>query len=248
MNDSLSIRTLEAAAAKTCSGFRLGVAFVLCIWPVYLPACEATPYLTSTAIDLVAILPPPPAPTSTAQEDDITAVLAVQSESSADRTARAIKDDRGGLQNFAEGILGPAFKAENAPKAFALIEEAVREGNGFSEIAKRQWGRERPFQVASADRCLTPIPQNAAYPSGHTLSDYEMAILLGAMVPEKRAALFERAADDGRSRIIVGVHYPTDVEAGRVAGTAIAALLMRSPRFEQDFATAAAELRRAVPP
>ena len=58
-----------------------------------------------------------------------------------------------------------------------------------------------------------------------------MAVILGTMVPEKRAALFARAADYGQSRIIVGVHYLTDIDAGRSAGTAIAALLLATPAF-----------------
>ena len=66
------------------------------------------------------------------------------------------------------------------------------------------------------------------------------------MVPEKRDALFARASIFAESRIIAGVHYPSDVEAGWISGTVISAALIRQPRFESDFAAATAELRDAL--
>jgi acid phosphatase (class A) len=43
--------------------------------------------------------------------------------------------------------------------------------------------------------------------------------------------------------MIVGAHYPTDVEAGRITGTVAAALLLQNPLFQRDFAAARAQLR-----
>jgi acid phosphatase (class A) len=42
------------------------------------------------------------------------------------------------------------------------------------------------------------------------------------------------------------VHYPTDVEAGKHAGTALAAFLFNSPAFQPDYAEAKRELRAAL--
>jgi acid phosphatase (class A) len=66
------------------------------------------------------------------------------------------------------------------------------------------------------------------------------------MVPEKRDGLFARASIFAESRIIAGVHYPSDVEAGWISGTVVAAALMNQPRFETDFSAATAELRHAL--
>jgi acid phosphatase (class A) len=66
------------------------------------------------------------------------------------------------------------------------------------------------------------------------------------MVPEKSAELFARGREYGENRVLAGVHYPTDVEAGRLSATAIAAALMQNERFMKDFNQAKVELRQAL--
>jgi acid phosphatase (class A) len=87
---------------------------------------------------------------------------------------------------------------------------------------------------------------HSSYPSGHTTYGTLCAILLADMVPEKRAELFARGRDFGHSRLVVGAHYPSDVEAGRITGTVAATLLMQNAKFQHDFALARASLRRAM--
>ena len=72
------------------------------------------------------------------------------------------------------------------------------------------------------------------------------AILLANMVPEKRSELFARGWDYGQSRVVGGVHFPTDVESGRIEATAMVALMMQNADFRTDFAVAKAELRKAL--
>ena len=63
------------------------------------------------------------------------------------------------------------------------------------------------------------------------------------MVPEKRAAIFARAAEYGENRVILGVHFPSDIEAGRMNATAMIAVMMQNPDFKTDLAAARAEVR-----
>ena len=65
-------------------------------------------------------------------------------------------------------------------------------------------------------------------------------------MPEKRNEIFERANDYAQSRIIGAMHCPNDLEAGRRAGSAMAATLLASPTFMADFKAARAELRKAM--
>src|SRR2546423_173969 len=58
-----------------------------------------------------------------------------------------------------------------------------------------------------------------SYPSGHARYGAVTAILLANMVPEKRRELFARGWDYGESRVVGGVHFPTDVESGRILAT-----------------------------
>jgi len=97
---------------------------------------------------------------------------------------------------------------------------------------------ESPCTAPAANPAYSP-----SYPSGHATVGAMMAILLAQMVPERRTALFERGWDYGHSRIISGVHFPTDVEAGRVLGTLLVGLLQLDRKFRADFDGARREVR-----
>ena len=204
-------------------------------------------YLPLDAIDLTMLLPAPPAADSEALRDDIDTVIAIQTAASPARREQAVLDAEVSPQRFVGDLLGPNFTPANAPKTFALLRRVAQEGAVLSRKAKARWARPRPFVVDPRIPVLTARrPNNPAYPSGHTIFAYEMAIVLGAMVPAKRDELLARAAAYGRSRIIVGVHFQTDIDTGRIAGTAIAAMLLESARFQPDLAAATAELRQAL--
>jgi acid phosphatase (class A) len=66
---------------------------------------------------------------------------------------------------------------------------------------------------------------------------------MGDIVPEKRDAIWERVQDYAWSRVIAGMHYPNDLDGGRLAGTAIAVAVRNRPEFMADFEAARRELR-----
>lgn len=99
-----------------------------------------------------------------------------------------------------------------------------------------------PRTIAEID----PRRSYTSYPSGHSAFGTSCAILLAGMVPEQRAALFQRARDYGRSRNIVGAHFPSDLEAGRIVATVAVAQMQKDAGFRQDYERARVELRAAL--
>ena len=89
-------------------------------------------------------------------------------------------------------------------------------------------------------------PYSPSYPSGHATVGAMNAILLARMVPERRTALFERGWAYGDARVVSGVHFPSDVEAGRILGTLLVGLLEEDARFRADLEAARKELRAAL--
>ncbi|KQW63996.1 phosphatase PAP2 family protein [Variovorax sp. Root411] len=97
-----------------------------------------------------------------------------------------------------------------------------------------------------AERSIADLEQSVSsgsYPSGHSTFAYLAGIVLAEMVPEKRAQIFARASEFGENRVLGGVHYPSDIEAGRRLATMIAVLIQGNPAYQGDFAAAREELR-----
>ena len=112
--------------------------------------------------------------------------------------------------------------------------------------AKKFFARPRPPLDDDGVKPLIKLSKSNAYPSGHTSNGTAIAIVLSAMVPEKRAELMARAEDYSLSRLIVGVHYRSDLAAGYASGALIAKELEQNADFQKEFAPARAELRAAL--
>ncbi|MBN3723067.1 acid phosphatase [Burkholderia sp. Ac-20379] len=235
INDNITRAVIAASAVS----FGLTVSFA---------QARDSVYLSPDEIDVAALLAPPPEPGSAAQRRDLEAVLTVQNTRTSEEVAAGIADVQKSVFRFAD-VLGPAFMPENLPKLAALFEVANHEASLAVKPAKAYFHRARPY-VASSQVHPT-VPEHAAgayesYPSGHATMGYLDAILLANMVPEKRAEIYARGRLFGEHRVVDGVHYPSDVEAGRIDATVIAAQMMRNPTFKADFLAARTELRGAL--
>lgn len=205
-------------------------------------------YLNPQEIDLTKLLAPPPAPGSAQQKTDLARVLKVQRTRTPAQVVRAQEDLKKSVFRFAD-VLGPQFNEANLPKTAALFLAAENDAALVAKGGKQYFKRARPF-VNNTDVHPT-VPTNpkgfyGSYPSGHATFGYMSAILLAQMVPEKSAEIFARGREFGQNRIVDGVHYPSDIEAGRIDGTLVAAALMDNPKFQHDFAIAKAEVRAAL--
>ena len=140
----------------------------------------------------------------------------------------------------------PQFTPARLPLTTALFMRLGKDESLFLNSAKGAFGRPRPFLTDQRLQPVAPRPPTASYPSGHTTWAVACAIVLSDMVPERRTQLFARADEYGYNREVGGVHYPSDVAAGHLAGTALAASLFQSPAFLSDELAATAELRQAL--
>jgi acid phosphatase (class A) len=234
-------------------------------------ALDDAPYLTPAIVDMTRLLAPPPNDPD-ALERDLDAVRAAQSARMSEALERAAADNAVSIFVFA-GVLGEDFAAGKLPITTAFFDKVYRDFIAFLQLTKDCWLRPRPFLIDAAivppEALLAgtaarpgstppPPPVDAdspclaasgdprysyAYPSGHAAFGAMTAILLAELVPEKRVPLFARGWDYGDARMIGGVHFPSDVEAGRILGTVLAALMMQSERFRADLNDVRVELR-----
>jgi acid phosphatase (class A) len=204
-------------------------------------------YLTPTSVDLYRLLPPPPEAGSAQERAELDELLRLQATRTPAAARRAMEDATVSIFRFADALGSPPqFNPRQVPLTNELFARIGRDEGLFMNPAKDAFGRPRPFVT---DRHLAPVvpePPSASYPSGHTTWAVASAIVLADMVPERRAQIFARADEYAHNREVGGVHYPSDVSAGHLAGTVLAEALFDRPRFVADELAAAAELRVAL--
>jgi undecaprenyl-diphosphatase len=95
-------------------------------------------------------------------------------------------------------------------------------GIAIYKLIKNRAVRERPYITHSAIECASAPLDRYSFPSGHTLHAVCFTIVLSRYFPEWTAALASLALLIALSRVILGLHYPTDVAAGAALGGSLA--------------------------
>jgi acid phosphatase (class A) len=202
-------------------------------------------YIEPSQVDLDHLLAPPPALGSTEEAADLAAVERAEKDRSAQDAVDAEADHQRSVFRFAE-VMGPGFAPDKLPFATKFFKKVYSDQGKIIDETKQYFSRPRPFIVDSRLMPMVYPSATPSYPSGHTSFAYVMAIILADMVPEKATAIFNRAASYGYNRVVAGAHFPTDVEAGRIAGTVIDSVFFHEPRFVTDFKRARREVRAAL--
>ena len=124
-------------------------------------------------------------------------------------------------------IVGIACAAllEEAGLAFVvqcLMTAAV--GILLYKLLKNWLVRERPYVTHAGISCAAAPLDKYSFPSGHTMHAVSFAILFSAYVPEIVWLMAPFAGLVAMSRMILGLHYPTDVLVGAALGAGLASV------------------------
>lgn len=137
----------------------------------------------------------------------------------------------------------------SAPATYQLIRVARRVGELAAMCLKEEYREARPSQVCPAIVPMVDPPVTPSFPAGHALQAHLISLCLDAAgrPAAQRQLLFELSRRIAENRVIAGLHYPLDNEAGVVAAEECFALLRRGKQaFEPLLAAARAESLREI--
>jgi undecaprenyl-diphosphatase len=143
------------------------------------------------------------------------------------------------MPGFAERLAGPI-------RQLAAIFITVAAAGLADDALKIVFGRARPYVWLSGDDTGFGFfrygAKFASFPSGHTTTSVAAALALSAVFPRFRPLFLSVAVLIALSRIVLDVHYLSDVIAGALLGAAVAFWALKSgkimgwlpPRMPQD--------------
>ena len=98
-------------------------------------------------------------------------------------------------------------------------EDLIKDINYYAMSLKMKYQRPRPHQITKKIKSTkTTTDDTPAFPSGHSMAAYGLEIALGKKYPNKKKELKQMADRISLSRIQMGSHYPSDIEAGKKLG------------------------------
>jgi acid phosphatase (class A) len=235
---------MKARARRLIAGFAAGLAVAALI--IAWPRTPTFHYLDGQTAEFVAQFAPPPAADSADTRRELDELLA-QQRSRSDADVEAARADRKTeVSRFYPALGLPA--TTHLSKVEKLIETAEDDVRLYVRAAKEHFRRLRPAEIEPRLKpCIGNVREDLSYPSGHSAYGYTTAYLLAALAPEKRDALLVRADEFARQRMVCGVHFRTDIDAGRQAARWIVARMSGSQEYADDFAAAEMELLEARP-
>ena len=199
--------------------------------------------------DSRALVPPPPAAGSAAFAADEDVYRSTRKLRDSPRWILATKDANLEFPKAAETFSCPLampITAEGTPHLYMLLRRVRADASRGTDKAKDFYKRRRPFMAHGEPSC-TPAEKmkDDSYPSGHASIGWAWALVLSELAPDRANAVLPRGVAFGQSRVVCGVHWQSDVEAGRLVGASVVSRLHLNPIFSAQLAAARKEIDAA---
>lgn len=222
--------------------------------PTLTTRVDAAPgYLDAARLTAMAVaVPPAPAAGSETDRADKATSERYRSLQGGDRwllaTAHAELRPAYGLPHF-DCVLGTRLASAPTPRLTALFEKVLHDTNETAELVKARSFRARPVgddPARPACQRLTDVQRTTpSYPSGSAAVGAAYGEVLAALVPDRATETRRIGHEIAVSRVVCGMHYPTDAAVGEALGSTVAREIVASPGFQADLAAARAELATA---
>jgi acid phosphatase (class A) len=214
------------------------------------PQSRPAGYLApGAAPDTLTILPKPPEPGSAREAADRDVFFKTRALSGTPRWTLAAEDaNLAQTTGMFSCAVGATLDPARLPALSGVFRKIAIDTGPATEAAKEHYARQRPYTTADAGAAPVCVPKTDAltrsfsYPSGHSTLSWAWGLVLAEMAPDRASQILARARGIGDSRVVCGVHYLSDVEAGRIVGASLVSALHGQAAFRADMDHARTEL------
>jgi acid phosphatase (class A) len=189
-------------------------------------------YYLDSAPGQFPLLAAPPLPGSDTDQADLKVLHEWQAKRTAAECTRARAEARGNFESLF-GNVSP-FRRPLPPEVTAFFKRVLADLDYAVGAVKERYQRPRPFLRGLGLKPCIDLISGYSYPSGHAVNARLFALILSDLSPDRRAEFMARADEAALNRVIGGVHYPTDIEAGKRLAEAIYFELRKNPAFKRD--------------
>jgi undecaprenyl-diphosphatase len=113
------------------------------------------------------------------------------------------------------------FGGDKGHRALCSAAVAVSTGISVFLIAKRLSGRKRPCALEKHCWAAVLPPDQFSFPSGHSITAFAITVSVGMYYPNLMGFLLFCGLSIAASRIILGMHFFSDVLAGSLIGAVL---------------------------
>lgn len=210
-----------------------------------------TGYLSTDAVDVLAVLPPPPDkgdPRYAAERRIFRMTRKMQGTPRWELAAQDADIRAADLLRTFACALNVELAPTDVPRLVQAARKATIDSGRAVGTAKLHFGKARPFQIDRGATCrpAAEVGTSSDYPSGHSVAGWTWALVLAEIVPDRATEILARGRAYGDSRVVCGMHNPSAVEAGRLSGSVIMARVAAEPAYRADIEAARQEFAAAV--
>lgn len=198
---------------------------------------------------LIEIMPAPPSFDSPEFANDVVRYgWGKMQQQDEERVALAVADaewnDHEKLFAQWKDAFGLEITELGTPEIWKLMETSLATTDPMRKETKAFYHRQRPFERfgdSMPSHEEDDLRGEGSYPSGHSLRGWGISLLLAQIAPSRANEIFQRGWDYCNSRVIVGAHWQSDVDASRTAASIGFCALQGSEEFIAQMKKAQAE-------
>jgi hypothetical protein len=112
-----------------------------------------------------------------------------------------------------------------------LVYAVMAVANFDSIIADLTLARLLAIRPSQLDPTLTPLfppPNHPSYPAAHGCASTAVAVVQAHFFPRQADYIIGKANEAGYSRMVAGIHYRSDIDAGMALGRTVAEAVLEA--------------------